>query len=45
MGWGWVIIVDEKDTKKALSCGAGARVLGHVAKKHGVRVTVDTNLL
>jgi phosphoribosylformylglycinamidine cyclo-ligase len=44
MGWGWVIIVDQKDVKKALSCGPGARVLGHVTKEHGVRVTIDPTL-
>ncbi len=40
MGWGWVAVVNAKDTKQALKCGAGARVLGEVGGKKGVRVRV-----
>ncbi len=40
MGWGWVVIVPPKDVKKALACGQGARVLGEITPKKGVRVKV-----
>lgn len=40
MGWGWVAVVHAKDVKKALGCGAGARVLGEISDRRGVRVTI-----
>ncbi len=40
MGWGWVAVVHPKDVKKALACGEGARVLGNISRRRGVRVTV-----
>lgn len=40
MGWGWVAIVPPKDAEKALQCGAGARLLGHVVPQPGVRVSI-----
>jgi phosphoribosylformylglycinamidine cyclo-ligase len=41
MGWGWLAVVRAADVKKALSCGAGAKVLGEIVEMHGVRVVVD----
>jgi phosphoribosylformylglycinamidine cyclo-ligase len=40
MGWGWVAVVHAKDVAKALDCGPGARVLGQISEKSGVRVKV-----
>ncbi len=40
MGWGWVAVVHPEDAKKALKCGEGARVLGHIVPQHGVRVKI-----
>ncbi len=40
MGWGWIAIVKAKDVEKALSCGTGARVLGEVVPRRGVRVKI-----
>lgn len=40
MGWGWVAIVPPGDKKKALKAGPGARELGVITKRHGVRVAV-----
>jgi phosphoribosylformylglycinamidine cyclo-ligase len=41
MGWGWVAVVDRRDTAKALTCGTGARLIGEVVPEKGVRVTVE----
>ncbi len=41
MGWGWVAIVKKKDVKEALAAGEGARVLGEVSVKKGVRVRIS----
>jgi phosphoribosylformylglycinamidine cyclo-ligase len=40
MGWGWVAVIDRRDAAKALACGAGARVIGEVVPRKGVRVSV-----
>jgi phosphoribosylformylglycinamidine cyclo-ligase len=40
MGWGWVAVVHAKDVAKALGCGEGARVLGEISPRPGVRVKV-----
>jgi phosphoribosylformylglycinamidine cyclo-ligase len=40
MGWGWVAVVSPRDVRKALACGTGARVVGEIVAKHGVRVVV-----
>jgi phosphoribosylformylglycinamidine cyclo-ligase len=40
MGWGWVAVVHPADARKALGCGAGARVLGEIVARPGVRVAV-----
>ena len=40
MGWGWVAVVDKRDVRKALACGDGARVIGQVVARRGVRVRI-----
>lgn len=40
MGWGWIAVVHPKDAAKALACGTGARLLGHITPQKGVRVVI-----
>jgi phosphoribosylformylglycinamidine cyclo-ligase len=40
MGWGWVAIVPPEDRNKALAAGPGARELGVISTRKGIRVEV-----
>jgi phosphoribosylformylglycinamidine cyclo-ligase len=40
MGWGWLAVVDRRDSKKAIACGEGARLIGEVTPQKGVRIRI-----